>query len=222
MHPVRILHESPGRLRLALPVILNSKSRARACEDAIRNLPGVRHVHANERTASLLVLYAPSAETRAAIQDRCGRLRGTFRGLARNDEIGDLARALEQLTVRLEDRQRGLESFASDVAHELKNPLASIRSAAEMLSEVRDPEERRRFLSVVLEEVARMEQQVSQLAEVTRIDAGLEAEEQTAVPLNGLLCRNTHMCDRTALLCATSSIRIGIITRDLLRGISLT
>ena len=125
----------------------------------------------------------------AAIQDRRGRLRGTFRGLARRDEIGDLARALEELTVRLEDRQRGLESFASDVAHELKNPLASIRSAAEMLSEVRDPEERRHFLAVVLEEVARMEQQVSQLAEVTRIDAGLEAEEQSAVPLNGLLVR---------------------------------
>jgi two-component system sensor histidine kinase ChvG len=125
----------------------------------------------------------------AAIQDRRGRLRGTFHGLARGDEIGDLARALEELTVRLEDRQRGLESFASDVAHELKNPLASIRSAAEMLSEVRDPEERRRFLTVVLEEVARMEQQVSQLAEVTRIDAGLETEEQTAVPLNGLLSR---------------------------------
>jgi two-component system sensor histidine kinase ChvG len=125
----------------------------------------------------------------AAIQDRRGRLRGTFRGLARNDEIGDLARALEELTVRLEDRQRGLESFASDVAHELKNPLASIRSAAEMTSEVHDPEERRRFLSVVLEEVARMEQQVSELAEVTRIDAGLEAEEQTDVPLNGLLSR---------------------------------
>ena len=125
----------------------------------------------------------------AAILDRRGRLRGTFRGIARRDEIGDLARALEELTVRLEDRQRGLESFASDVAHELKNPLASIRSAAEMLSEVRDPEERRRFLAVILEEVARMEQQVSQLAEVTRIDAGLEAEEQAAVPLNGLLSR---------------------------------
>ena len=125
----------------------------------------------------------------AAIQDRRGRLRGTFRGLTRRDEIGDLTRALEELTVRLEDRQRSLESFASDVAHELKNPLASIRSAAEMLSEVRDADESRRFLSVVLEEVARMEQQVSQLAEVTRIDAGLEAEEQVAVPLNGLLSR---------------------------------
>jgi cation-transporting P-type ATPase C len=71
MHPVRILHESPGRLRLALPAILNSKSRALACQDVIRNLPGVRHVHANERTANLLVLYAPSADTRTAIQDQC-------------------------------------------------------------------------------------------------------------------------------------------------------
>jgi two-component system, OmpR family, sensor histidine kinase ChvG len=123
----------------------------------------------------------------AAILDRRGRLKGTFRGLRRKDEIGDLARALEELTRRLEQHLRGLESFASDVAHELKNPLASIRTATEMLSEVRDPEERRRFLSVVLEEVARMEQQLSELAEITRIDARLEAEEQVPVPLNGLL-----------------------------------
>ncbi len=122
-----------------------------------------------------------------AILDRQGRLKRKFRGLARRDEIGDLARALEELTRRLEERVRSLETFASDVAHELKNPLASIRASVEMLSDVRDPEERRRFTSVVLEEVARMEHQISELAEITRIDAHLEAEEQVAVPLNGLL-----------------------------------
>jgi two-component system, OmpR family, sensor histidine kinase ChvG len=123
----------------------------------------------------------------AAILDRRGRLRGGFRGSTRRDEIGDLARALEELTRRLEDHVRGLETFASDVAHELKNPLTSIRTATEMLSEVHETAERERFLAVVLDEVARMENQLSELAEITRIDARLETEEQGPVPLNGLL-----------------------------------
>jgi two-component system sensor histidine kinase ChvG len=122
-----------------------------------------------------------------AILDRRGRLKGSFVSSRRSDEIGELARALDELTRRLEEHVSSLESFASDVAHELKNPLASIRTATEMLSEVREPEQRLRFLAVVLEEVARMEHQLSELAEITRIDARLEGEEQVAVPLNGLL-----------------------------------
>ncbi len=122
-----------------------------------------------------------------AILDRQGRLKRRFRGISRRDEIGDLARALEELTRRLEVHVRSLETFASDLAHELKNPLASIRASMEMLADVADPVERRRFQSVVLEEVVRMEHQLSELAEITRIDARLEAEEQQAVPVNGLL-----------------------------------
>ncbi|PYQ56366.1 MAG: histidine kinase, partial [Acidobacteria bacterium] len=68
--------------------------------------------------------------------DRRGRLRGRFGGSRRADEIGDLARALEELTHRLAAHQHALESFASDVSHELKNPLASVRSAAELLADV--------------------------------------------------------------------------------------
>jgi hypothetical protein len=71
MKSVHILHDTPGRLRLALPGIAGSKSRALACEEAIRALPGVRHAHASERTGNLLVLYLPSAAAREAIQQRC-------------------------------------------------------------------------------------------------------------------------------------------------------
>ncbi|HYU34158.1 MAG TPA: stimulus-sensing domain-containing protein [Thermoanaerobaculia bacterium] len=122
-----------------------------------------------------------------ALVDRRGRLRGRFRGSRRRDEIGDLARALEELTGRLERHLRFTEAFASDVSHELKNPLASIRTATEMLDEVDDPADRRRFLEVAWREVARMEHLLSSVREISRIDARLEAEPAGPVDLRELL-----------------------------------
>lgn len=123
----------------------------------------------------------------SALLDRRGRLRGRFRGSSRGDEIGDLARALEELTRRLEAHLAFIESFASDVSHELRNPLAAIRSATELLAEVEDPEDRQRFLGVVQKEVARMEGLLSGVREVSEIDARLEAEEARPVALDVLL-----------------------------------
>lgn len=118
--------------------------------------------------------------------DRRGRLRGRFRGSNKADEIGDLARSLERLTVRLEEHQRSLEAFAADVSHEFKNPLASIRAATEMLAEVEAPEDRHRFLTLVEREIARMERLLTGVREVTEIDAHLEAGEAAPVDLSGL------------------------------------
>ena len=123
----------------------------------------------------------------AAILDRSGRLKGRLRASTRRDEIGELSRALSELTRRLEERQRFLESFAADVSHEFKNPLASIRTAAEMLSETDDPAARRRFPAMIQGEVGRMERLLSGVAEMTRIDARLEAESQEPVPVGELL-----------------------------------
>ncbi|HEX3530376.1 MAG TPA: ATP-binding protein [Thermoanaerobaculia bacterium] len=117
--------------------------------------------------------------------DRRGRLKGKFRGSQKHDEIGDLARALEQLTARLEGHLRFIEAFASDVSHELKNPLASIRTATEMLAEVDDPADRERFLAVTQREVARMEHLLSAMREITEIDARLDAlSPDTAPPVD--------------------------------------
>ena len=117
--------------------------------------------------------------------DRRGRLKGKFRGSRKHDEIGDLARALEQLTARLEGHLRFIEAFASDVSHELKNPLASIRTATEMLAEVDDPADRARFLAVTQREVARMEHLLSAMREITEIDARLDAlSPDTAPPVD--------------------------------------
>jgi two-component system sensor histidine kinase ChvG len=119
--------------------------------------------------------------------DRRGRLRGRFGGSHRTDEIGDLTRALEQLTARLAAHQHTLEAFASDVSHELKNPLASIRSATELLAEIEDPDDRERFVALVQREVARMERLLTGLREIGEIDARLEAEAPAIVDLDALL-----------------------------------
>lgn len=122
-----------------------------------------------------------------ALVDARGRLRGSFRGTDRQDEIGHLTRALEQLTHRFDEHLRFAESFAADVSHELKNPLATIRTATEMLAEVDDPEDRKRFLGIAQREVARMERLLSAMREITEIDAHLDAEPAIPVDLSGLL-----------------------------------
>lgn len=119
--------------------------------------------------------------------DRRGRLRGRFGGSSRTDEIGDLARALEELTHRLAAHQHALESFASDVSHELKNPLASVRSAAELLADIEEPADRERFLALVQREVTRMERLLTAVREIGEIDARLETEAPQAVDLEALL-----------------------------------
>src|SRR6185503_17549153 len=121
--------------------------------------------------------------------DRRGRLRGRFKGSNKHDEIGDLARALEQLTQRVEQHQQLTESFASDVSHEFKNPLASVRMATEMLAQVDVPAERARFLRIAESEIARMENLLSQVREITVIDAEIQHEERTSVDINALLQR---------------------------------
>jgi len=122
-----------------------------------------------------------------AFVGRGGRLVGSFPGSNRLDEIGDLSRALSELSSRLEERMRFIESFAADVSHEFKNPLTSIRAAAEMLRDVEDPGERARFAGVVEREIARLERLLSTVREVTLVDSGLEEPETDTVDLAELL-----------------------------------
>ena len=125
-----------------------------------------------------------------AVLDRRGGVQDIdFKGSDRRDEIGELSRALERIMRRLDTHVELVEQFASDVVHELKNPLASIRNANEMLGDVRDPADRRRFVAVIEQEVARMERLLSGVREISTIDAGLVRETPERVDLGALLTR---------------------------------
>jgi two-component system sensor histidine kinase ChvG len=123
----------------------------------------------------------------AALAERRHRLPGAFPDAKRRDELGDLARALSELTHRLDVYIREAERFAGDVSHEFKNPLASIRVAAETVAHSDDPSERDRFLSMLMRDVDRLERLVSAVREQTRIDALLDQEPVAEVDVGALI-----------------------------------
>ena len=112
---------------------------------------------------------------RAAVRVRLGRAREVVvpRLPDRRDELGLLARALSDMSLALRARIDATEAFAADVTHELKNPLASLRSAVDGLGRVSDPELQRRLLAVVGDDVRRLDRLISDISEASRLDAQL-------------------------------------------------
>ena len=118
-----------------------------------------------------------------SVLDARGRLAGRFEPSRRRDEVGDLARSLGDLSRDLERRVGLLESFASDVAHELRNPLASIRSAVELALSVEEPVARSRLLESAIEDTRRMERLLAGVREVSLLDAGAAPEAEETLDL---------------------------------------
>ena len=125
----------------------------------------------------------------AAVRVRQGRARDVIvpRLPARNDEIGQLARALSDMTGTLRDRIDAVETFAADVSHELKNPLASLSSAVESLDRVSDPALRKQLLTIIGDDVRRLDRLITDIAEISRLDAQLSRSAFEPVDLGALI-----------------------------------
>jgi two-component system sensor histidine kinase ChvG len=98
-----------------------------------------------------------------------------------------LARALHDMTHSLRYRIDATEAFAADVTHELKNPLASLRSAVDSLERVEDPELRRQLIDVVRNDVGRLDRLIVDIAEVSRLDAELTRTRFEPIDLAALI-----------------------------------
>ena len=105
----------------------------------------------------------------------------------RRDEIGHLSGALREMTDALYSRIEANESFAADVAHELKNPLTSLRSAVETLPRVKNEESRTRLLGVIEHDVKRLDRLISDISDASRLDAELQRQETAPVNIVKLL-----------------------------------
>lgn len=105
----------------------------------------------------------------------------------RDDEIGELAESLSAMTRALYDRIDAIESFAADVAHELKNPLTSLKSAVEMLERTREPEQRERLVQVVRNDLKRIDRLITDISDASRLDAELSREQSAPLDITKLL-----------------------------------
>ena len=125
----------------------------------------------------------------AAHRVRLGRSRevNVPRLPSRSDEIGLLARAVSDMSQSLRHRIDNIENFAADVTHELKNPLASLRSAVDGLDRVENPELRNKLKTIVREDVARLDRLISDISEAARTDAELARATFEEVDLGPLI-----------------------------------
>lgn len=101
----------------------------------------------------------------------------------RSDEIGQLSGSLSEMTKSLYNRIEAIESFAADVAHELKNPLTSLRSAVETWPLAKSDESRARLLDVIQHDVRRLDRLISDISNASRLDAELARADAEKVDL---------------------------------------
>ncbi len=117
---------------------------------------------------------------------------------SRRDEIGDLSGALRDMTRALWARLDAIEGFAADVAHEIKNPLTSLRSAVETVARVEDLEQQRRLMTIILDDVQRLDRLISDISDASRLDAELSRADTESVDVGVLLSTLVEVHSATA------------------------
>ncbi len=142
-----------------------------------------------------ILQLASAAEQMREGKGRIGSV--SRRLLSRRDEVGVLAHALSDSSEALWARMDAIERFAADVAHEIKNPLTSIRSAIETLRRVEDPGQQRRLLAIIGEDVGRLDRLISDISDASRVDAELSRVATEPVDLAPILATLAEIHDAT-------------------------
>ncbi|HBM90990.1 MAG TPA: histidine kinase [Rhodospirillaceae bacterium] len=122
---------------------------------------------------------------------------------ARHDEIGDLSLALRDMTSALARRLGAIENFAADVAHEIKNPLTSLRSAVETAAIVKDPARHEKLMQVIRDDVDRLDRLISDISKASRLDAELTRDEASTLNVFKLLETLVDFYNDSKEQCAT-------------------
>lgn len=181
-------------------VVLSSQSTYRILKDLYEIRLFILRIFLASLIAAILISLFLSATISSRIKKLSrearsistgkGRISGSFSFMKLGDEIGQLSRSLNDLTGRLDRHIQFIDSLSRDMSHEFKNPLAVIRSAAQMADST-EGEEKARFIAMIEDNTGRMESLLNGVEEVSRLDSRLEREERISLSpatlLKGLL-----------------------------------
>jgi two-component system, OmpR family, sensor histidine kinase ChvG len=134
---------------------------------------------------------------------------------SRSDEIGHLSHALRGMTQALYNRIDAIESFAADVAHELKNPLTSLRSAVEILPRVKPGASHDRLLEVIQHDVRRLDRLISDISDASRLDAELARNDAEPVDMIALLSAVVSLAEDSP---RRNGVKVRLIVEHAARG----
>ena len=115
----------------------------------------------------------------------------------RNDEIGQLSDSLIDLTDELQKRIQATAAFAADVAHEIKNPLSSLRSATETFSRAKTAAQKKQLLNVILQDVQRLDRLITDISQASRVDTEIIGQDHDPVDFAGLIDSFIQMRSQT-------------------------
>ena len=142
-----------------------------------------------------ILRLADAASTMREGKGRTGSVSAAL--LARRDEVGQLANAVADSASALWERMDAIERFAADVAHELKNPLSSIRSAIETLTRIEDPARRKQLLTIIGQDVMRLDRLISDVSDASRLDAEMSRVTVEAIDVVPILRTLKELDDAT-------------------------
>ena len=124
----------------------------------------------------------------AELVTRSSRKRGAIPDLSdRRDEIGDLSSVMRDMTQGLYARIDDIANFAADVAHEIKNPLTSLRSASDTLRVAKTDEQRQKLISIIQQDVSRMDRLITDISKASKVDANLARDTAQTLDVNDIV-----------------------------------
>ena len=95
----------------------------------------------------------------------------------RNDELGLLSKSLDEMTLELQKRISHAENFSTDLVHEIRNPLASLKSASEILNDTKDTDQRLKLINILNHDVQRIERLITDYSQILKDEVALSKEK---------------------------------------------
>ena len=112
----------------------------------------------------------------------------------RKDEVGQLSRSLNEMTENLQQRINVAETFSTDLAHEIRNPLASLKGASEILNTTTDPEKRKKLIGIIAHDIERIERLITDYPQMLKDEASLSRSKMEKINLSNVVTVSyTHL-----------------------------